>query len=172
MLGTVASMSTAPVSVDRAQVGAYSLIMSAAAREMGPAMRTATTAMPTEPTSRGMAPKWPLSGDQVESVKKWIPPFSSAFQPLAVRKTTTAARITSTTALEEARAKRKIRSARVTARLMTMGLSSMGSIGGVIGGAMTVIGSTSGARCGGPPGRHRGARGPRRQATMRRLGLR
>ena len=119
--------------------------MSAAAREIGPAMSTATTAMPTEPTKRGMAPKWPLAGDQVESVKKWMPPFSSAFQPLAVRKTTTAAMMISTTVLEEARAKRKMRSARVTARLMTMGLSSMGSICGAIGGAVRVIGSTSDA---------------------------
>jgi hypothetical protein len=150
----VASMSTAPVSVDRSMTGAYSLIISAAAREMGPAIKTAITAMATEPSSSGPAPKWPLSGAQVVSVMKWIPPFSRAFQPLAARKVTTAARMMRTTALLEASAKLKILSARVTARLMTIGVSSTDSVGGAGGGARRVIGLTSarpGAR--GSPGR-------------------
>ena len=70
MLGTVASMSTAPVKEFRAFTGAYSLIINAAASDMGAAISTATTAMSTEPTRSDIAPKWPVSGDHVASVKK------------------------------------------------------------------------------------------------------
>ena len=62
-------------------MGAYSLIIRAAAREMGPAMATDTTAMAIDPSSNDEAPKWPVSGDQLESVKNRIPAIFSACQP-------------------------------------------------------------------------------------------
>ena len=111
MLGTVASMSTVPVSHGLSTRGAYSLIISARAKEMGAAMATAMSAIAIEPISKDSMPKWCASGDHVWSVTKPSPAWRKALNPYLQRKATAAAKSKSTIALAPASTPLNTRSA-------------------------------------------------------------